>query len=112
MNSNHQPGVRGRLVRWLGFACCVVLIGATIGQALDSCDLGMLRLQQQVAAHSASRAAPTYCVVCAASHSAPLFRPAVLAPILRTSETVATAHRQIRLSPHLFVPHVRPPPAV
>jgi hypothetical protein len=111
MDSNTPKLSRGRF-RFAGVLACVfVLLTATLGQALDSCEFSRFRVHQQVTTEHSSGVAPAYCLICAAAHSAPLLvPPAVFAPVVQRAGSAPVAHDTVRSSLRIFALYVRPPP--
>ena len=107
------PPQGGRRSRFAGVLACVfVLLTVILGQAFDSCEFGMFRARQQVAAEHSSGVAQAYCPICAAAHSAPiLIPPAVFAPVVQRAGSAPVAHDSFRSTLHIFALYVRPPPA-
>jgi len=113
MDSN-SPTLARRRSRLAGVVACVfVLLTATLGQALDSCEFSRLRVHQQVTTEHTAGVAPAYCLICAAAHSAPLLvPPAVFAPVVQHAGSASVAHDALRSSLRIFALYVRPPPVL
>jgi hypothetical protein len=113
MDSN-TPTLSLRRSRFAGVLACVfVLVTATLGQALDSCEFSMFRVHQQVTTEHSSGVAPAYCLICAAAHSAPLLMPpAVFAPVVERAGSASIGHDSLRSSLRIFALYVRPPPVL
>src|SRR5947209_3630065 len=110
--SNSTPTPSLRRSRLAGVLACVfVLLTATFGQALESCEFSRFRVHQQVTTEHSSGIAPAYCLICATAHSAPLLiPPAVFAPVVQRAGSASVAHDTLRSSLRIFALYVRPPP--
>jgi hypothetical protein len=109
----HSQTSERRVRLWMPLACIVVVLVATVGQALDSCEFLALRTHQEVSAKPPAGRQASPCLICMAAHSSPLVANLTrLTPVLHTVEAVSISERAPHSALQIFGLYTRPPPSL
>ena len=93
-----------------GVVClCAMLLTAGLAQSLDSCELGVLKTAQQIAAADSIRA-PGSCLICVAAHGTPLLTSPPVVSIVALSAPAQAPPQTVASTVQIFALYVRPPP--